>query len=286
MTRRIALALSCCALAACGGGGDHTNAATARSFSYGPEQSVAAPLSAGDAISSMKSFESAGDGQTAVAAQGSLMQVAFEALGDDLGVGGFAATSANPTALVREARSRTIGAALTGDASQFTAECTTAAKDAAGTATVVFKNCQYTETTTEGTLTVNVAGTVVGKPGSVVWDVTYNLSLTGPDARIELGYHDKGNLALTAATVKAHQEADIGGAFASGLQHLELGLAQSVDLDVTIDGSCATHITGGTLEAKRVWTKRPAGAAAEATVDRGALFTWTGCGLATVRFSR
>jgi hypothetical protein len=287
MTKRfLTLLVSCAALVACGGGDeDHVNAASARTFSYGDAE--AAPLlGAGDAIDSLLAFQSAGDETSAVAAQGSLMAVAFEALGDEFGVGGFAATE-NPTALVRDARSRTFAAALTGDTAQFTTACTVVAKDASGTTTVEFKNCTLSEASTDGTtLTVNANGRVIGTPGSVAWDVTYNLSMTGPDATFTVGYHDVGNIDLTATSVKAHQEADIGAAFSSGTQHAQLGLAQSVDLDVTIGDACASSITGGTLEAKRVWTRRPAGTSAEETADRGALFTWTDCDTVTVQFSR
>lgn len=283
----IALALCGAVLAACGGDDERVNAATARTFSYGPAAPAPAPLAASDAVGGVLAFQTSSDESTAVAAQGSLMQAAFEALGDDIGIAGFASTSANPSALVRDARSRALTAALGGAAAtQFSGACTVTEQGADGVVTVVFGNCEYTESSVDGTITVRVSGRVVGGPGNVRWDMTYNADFAGPDATLLFGYHDVGSVDVTATTLKAHQEADLGATMSSGGQRLELGLAQSVDLDLILDGSCDTRITGGTLEAKRVWTKRPSGASASELADRGVLFSWLGCGVAEVRFSR
>lgn len=287
MTKRfVTIALCSAALVACGGGdGDRANAATARTFSYSAPVDTFPPTAAADAIESIVTFESAGDASSAVAAQGSLMAIGYEVLGDEPAFGGFAATEM-PAALVRDVRARTLRAALTGPGTEF-AECTAVRNDANGSTTVEFENCQYSETTTDGTMTVKVAGTVVGSPGAVAWNVTYALSMTAPDWAMTLGYHDVGDIDVTATTLKAHQEADVGLVVSGGGQHAELGFAQAVDLDVTI-GTCATgttSITGGTLEAKRVWTKVPRDYPPEVTVDAGVLYTWTGCGTAEMRSS-
>jgi hypothetical protein len=286
--RLLTLALCSAFLTACGGGDDErVNAATARTFTYGPAQPVAPPATASATVDGFAAFQSAADESTAVGAQSSLLQVAFEALGDDLGFGGFAAPDASPNALVGEARSRTLATALRSTAAtQFDGACTVTQRGADGVVTVAFGDCVFTETTVEGTVTVRVSGTVTGGPGNVTWNMTYTADLGGPDMTVHFGYHDVGRVDVDASSLKAHQEADFGATVASGGQRAELGFAQSVDLDVALDGTCATHITGGTLEAKRVWTKRPAGAEASELADRGVLFSWTGCGVAEARFSR
>jgi hypothetical protein len=155
----------------------------------------------------------------------------------------------------------------------------------AGTTTVTFANCTVSESTAGGEMTVKATGKVVGKPGAVNWDVKYTLSMTGPEAAITLAYHDLGRMDFAGDFATAHQEADIAASAASGGRRVEIGLAQSVDLDVALDAACATNVTSGTLEAKRVWTKQPSGATdAEARVG-GVLFTWTGCGTADVQHS-
>ena len=78
IVRTLTVALCCCFLAGCGGGGDDTNAATARSFTYGAAQVTTPPQAAGDAFSSLTAFQSTGDEASAVAAHGSLMAVGFE----------------------------------------------------------------------------------------------------------------------------------------------------------------------------------------------------------------
>jgi hypothetical protein len=291
MSKRIAVALCACVLAACGGGkDDHVNAAAGTTFSYAePQQSLSTPSSASDAIESLAAFQTSSDEATAMAVQGALMAVAFDAIPeDDFGLGGFAATTADPRALVRDARSRTFATAFGSAtaATQFNGECTAVANAADGVTTVTFGNCQYTDVSADGSMTLTVNGKVVGRPGAVTWDVRYTVAFSSADARIAFAYHDVGDVAVTPATVVAHQEADIAASFSGGGQSASLALAQAVDLDVAIDSTCATKITGGTLEAKRVWTKRPSGASSTDVVNRGVLFSWTGCDLATVQFSR
>jgi hypothetical protein len=283
MTKRILTLLCCCTLAACGGDDDDVNAATARDFSYAPRLAAPPPESVTDAISSMRSFQGLGDESSAVAVQGSLMQVGFEVLGDDLGIGGFAVRSESATALVREARSRTFAAALGNAATQFDPACVVVDNRTAGTTIVTFANCTVSESTADGNMTVKATGKVVGQLGAVAWDVKYSLSMAGPEAAITLAYHDLGRMDFAANFARAHQEANIGASIASGGKRVEIGLAQSVDLDLALDSACATNVTGGTLEAKRVWTKQPSGAN---EVDGGVLFTWTGCGVANVQYSR
>jgi hypothetical protein len=290
MSKRIPVALCACVLAACGGGkDDHVNAAAGTTFSYGAQQPASAPSSASDAIESLAAFQTSSDEATAMAVQGALMAVAFDAIPeDDFGLGGFAATTADPKALVRDARSRTFATAFgtATAATQFNGECTAVANAADGVTTVTFGNCQYTDVSTDGSMTLTVNGKVVGRPGAVTWDVRYTVAFSSADARLAFAYHDVGDVAVTPATVVAHQEADIAASVSGGGQSASLGLAQAVDLDVAIDSTCATKITGGTLEAKRVWTKRPSGASSTEFVNRGVLFDWSGCGIATVQFSR
>jgi hypothetical protein len=291
MSKRITVALCACVLAACGGGkDDHVNAAAGTTFSYSEPQPWSPPSSASDAVESLTAFQTSSDEATAMAVQGALMQIAFEAIPDDAlgGFGGFAATTSDPTALVSDARSRTLATAfgIATAATQFNGECTTVASAADGVTTVTFGNCQYTDVSVDGSMTLTVNGKVVGRPGAVTWDVRYTVAFASTDGRMSFGYHDLGDVAVTSATVVAHQEADIAASVASGGQSASLGLAQAVDLDVAIDSTCATNITGGSLEAKRVWTKRPSGASAADLPNAGVRFNWTGCGVATAQFSR
>jgi hypothetical protein len=44
-------------------------------------------------------------------------------------------------------------------------------------------------------------------------------------------------------------------------------------------------VTGGTLEAKRVWVKRPSGESATSLPSKGAKVTWQSCGTGSIAFS-
>lgn len=287
MKRAATIALCCLTLTACGGSDDdRVNAAAARTFNYGPAE-PGTPPDAAAALESLVSFQTAAGEETAIAAQGSLMSLAFEALGDEFGLGGFpAASRTRATALVKDARSQAFAAALRGAATQFTTGCTVVKGGPDGTTTVVFSNCVYAEDTSDGgELVVRASGQISGRPGFVEWNVKFTLGLSSGDASMTLAYHDVGDFSLTSTSAVGHQEADVSATVRSGAQSAALGLAQSVDLDVTLDASCEANITGGTLEAKRVWTRIPSNAPAEEFADRGVLFAWIGCGVANVQFS-
>jgi hypothetical protein len=54
---------------------------------------------------------------------------------------------------------------------------------------------------------------------------------------------------------------------------------------ITYDKTPPACVTGGTLEAKRIWVKRPNGATAVSLPDKGAKVTWASCGNATIAIS-
>jgi hypothetical protein len=64
---------------------------------------------------------------------------------------------------------------------------------------------------------------------------------------------------------------------------VQAALDESLAFDVTRSSNCASGVTGGTLEARRVWVARPAGVPASQLPDEAARVEWTGCGTATLR---
>jgi len=95
--------------------------------------------------------------------------------------------------------------------------------------------------------------------------------------------HSSGQVVATAttATGSAASEASLTASIAG--QTMSAALHESLTFDVTRSASCATGVTGGTLEAKRVWITRPAAVPAAELPDAAARVTWTGCGTASVQ---
>jgi hypothetical protein len=54
--------------------------------------------------------------------------------------------------------------------------------------------------------------------------------------------------------------------------------------DVTYD-KANTCVTSGTLEAKRVWVKRPSGESETSLPSKGAKVTWQSCDAGSIAFS-
>ena len=272
-------------LAACGGGGGNKgNPAAAKTFDYGAPQSRTAPSSTTFALSSATSFPTTPTADAAMGVGESLFSAADELLG---GTAIFAAPVSRALPLVRAARSAALGIGEV-PGSSLPAGCYTIAGGV-----VTFRGCRMTQTDFDGTtVTVTLDGTVTGVIGSVTWGLDVHVVMASPDFALDAHYGDDGTFTVTESTAKAHQEVTLSATGRGGGQSATLALAQAADLDVTTvpPSSCASRVTGGTFEAKRVWTAVPnelrndPQAAAEFK-DRGVKLTWTGCGTATAQFS-
>jgi hypothetical protein len=95
--------------------------------------------------------------------------------------------------------------------------------------------------------------------------------------------HSAGRVVATATTAVGSITSEVSLTVSGGGQTLSAALDESLAFDVTRSDTCASSVTGGTLEAKRVWTTRPAGATPAQLPDEGATVEWTGCGTATLR---
>jgi hypothetical protein len=293
MTRRLLAVIACLGAAACGGGGggNAANPAASRTFTYGGTATPAPPGAAEAASAALldaASFD-AGAGPDATGVTGALFAAA------DAALGGSATTfvaPADPLPALRRARARAlalagpIGEGLGPDPA-FPRGCYVVSGS-----TVTFSRCTMTEVTEEGSVRVTLDGTVSGAPGSVAWDLTIGALVSMSSAEgaftANLGYDDAGTFAVTATTAKAHQEAALAITVEGDGQTARVRVAQAADLDTTIAPAdvCSTRITGGTFEAKRVWSEVPAEARDEPEFrDRGVKLTWTGCGTANALFS-
>lgn len=272
-------------LLACGGSKKTGNLAAATEFSYG------APAPAGIAQTAAVESTVAGSATFAGAASadGGLAIADVAVLtGALLGQSAFTLGATAPTparaALVAGAPRR----ALTTSGFDNPACVQTTATS------VTLTQCTLTVDEVSGSTTLHMVVTANGSveyaPASRVltWDlrVGESLQVTGTQSASASGsLHMAGSLAVTESTIVGDMASELRMTASGGGQSMSVGVDESVDLDLTYAdaAACATRITGGTVEAKRVWTARPAGVDPAEMPDAAAKVTWTGCGTATVQ---
>jgi hypothetical protein len=157
---------------------------------------------------------------------------------------------------------------------------------------VTFTGCRVTVSqssggaSTSGSVTVNGDVSLSADRQTLTWDLTYGVALTmsGTNAITMSGtMHSAGSVVSTATTAVGTVGSEVSLTVSAGGQTVSAALDESLTFDVTRSDACASRVTGGTLEAKRVWTSRPSGASATQLPDAAAKVQWTGCGTATVQ---
>jgi hypothetical protein len=167
---------------------------------------------------------------------------------------------------------------------------------------VSLSGCKLTVTETSSsetaTVTVTADGSVTLSNGNqtLTWDLTLAVSVTasGTGGSVSGGgqFHAAGDLTVLAPTATA--EGSVKGSMTSeaslhasaGGESISMRVDESLHIDVTYQTSPSTCVTGGTVEAKRVfadWSvpnvSRPS--------DKGAKITFTsgGCNTGTIQIS-
>jgi hypothetical protein len=160
------------------------------------------------------------------------------------------------------------------------------------TGKVTFNACRITVSQSSGGTSTNGSVTVTGEVSlsadrqTLTWDLTYGIGITtsGTSSLTMTGtLHAAGRVVATPTTAVGTVATEVALTVSTGGQTLSAALDESLAFDVTRSGSCASGVTGGTLEARRVWVARPAGVPASQLPDEAARVEWTGCGTATVR---
>jgi hypothetical protein len=158
---------------------------------------------------------------------------------------------------------------------------------------VTFTGCKVTvsqtsgSTATNGSVTVNGDVSLSADHRTLTWDLTYGVALTmsGTSALSMSGtQHSTGTIVTTATSAVGDIASEVSLTVSAGGQTVSAAVDESLTFDVTRSDTCATGVTGGTLEAKRVWTSRPAGASSADLPDEAAKITWNGCGAGTIQF--
>jgi hypothetical protein len=259
-------------LGACGGGGSsHDNVAATTTFAYGSTQpaSSAQAGAMGSTVASLEAFR--------------------VAPGTSSGLGAADGGSVTGTVLQGD----TLGSFSPGQVGATSgATFDVPACAAVATGQVTFSGCRVTVNETSATSTINGAVTVNGHVSvatdqqTITWELTYGIDLTVTDTaslRVSGHLHTAGQVVVTATTAVGTATTEVSLTASSGGQSASAALDESLAFDVTRASTCASGVTGGTLEAKRVWVTRPSGASATDLPDEAAKIAWTGCGVATIR---
>jgi hypothetical protein len=281
MTKRMAVVLaSCLALAACGGNSGG-NAAAGKTFSYGAPQGVD-PTAASSVATNALTVKTAPDTTGVQVLAGGASSGLLPASGVSL----IAAGPEQQRALAagRSAALSQLGpTAVTSFDNQATCVTSSATQ-------VAMTGCTITIVDVSMTAKVQVDGSLAydAALGKLNWDLTLVSNMTfssmTPAGTATVRFHESGALTVTDTTIKGDLLAELGMNASAQGQSVSLGVDEAVILDVTYAGTPAC-VTGGTLEAKRVWTQRPSGASGLQYADVGAKVTWTGCGQATAVYS-
>jgi len=157
---------------------------------------------------------------------------------------------------------------------------------------VTFNGCRVTVsqssggTATSGSVTVDGEVSLSADRQALTWDLDYGigLSMSGSSPISMSGtLHSAGRVVATATTAVGSVASEISLTVTASGQTVSAALDESLAFDVTRSTSCASGVTGGSLEAKRVWISRPAGVPSSQLPDEAARVEWSGCGTATVR---
>lgn len=278
MIRTTTLTALLLALAACGSNGG--NAAVGKTFTYGSP----APLPAADATTLNGAL------QGALALHAASDPSVSEQLSDTSGVTsalfggstgtGFLVAPANPMRAALMADGGSASTALTSfDGYSF--DNPGCATTSGGTMTMSRCSVTFTDQTTTTTITADGTATLV--PGSLTWDFTVGMTMTDSAFSMTAQAHRSGTLRATSSTVVGEALTEVSASASVGGRSESVAVSESLSLDLAFAAGC---INSGTLEAKRVWSRRPGDTSGGDYSDRGALVKWTGCGVATIALSR
>lgn len=259
-------------LGGCGGSGTpHENSAASTSFAYGAQQAATAGQAGamGAAVSSIDAFRSA------------------PGTGSGLG----AADAASVTgALLEGGPIGSFSPAAVGATSAAVFDVPACAAVTSGK--VTFAGCRVTVaqssggSSTSGSVTVNGAVSLAADGQTLTWNLTYGIALTmsGASPLTTSGtLHSAGRVLVTATTAVGAITSEVSLTVSASGQTASAGLDESLVFDLARSDTCGSGVTGGTLEAKRVWTSRPIGVTPAQLPDEAAKVEWTSCGTARVQ---
>ncbi|HUK66923.1 MAG TPA: hypothetical protein VLV17_08865 [Anaeromyxobacteraceae bacterium] len=270
--KRILASAACAVLAACGGGSSSNgnNAALGTTFTYGAPQAASGTQTAAvqDQVETILGVQATPSTTNAFNAAD------FTGLTGTL-LGGqaadFPAVESAPVSIARAAVAHAGPrfAALAHDVTFQDPNCAVETPTS-----VTLTNCVITDTG----ITVDVSGSLTVDPTArtATWSFTASMAVTD----LTVNYSFSGHVAVTDTTLQATLLADLNGTGTANGTTETIGASESAVVDLTYVSSPTTCVTGGTIEAKFVWTALPSGVSYPNEAAK-LTFTGTGSGCAT-----
>ncbi len=277
-TRTITFTVLLLALAACGSSSTG-NAAVGKSFTYGTPTAVSATQSTtlNSQLTGALALYAASD--PSLSEQVSDTSGVTSALfGSSTGTGFLVAPTSTARALVADGGTTARQLTSFDGASFDDPRCATTS---GGNLTMT--GCSVTIIDQSSKTTITADGTATLAPGSLTWDFTVGMTMTGSGFSANAHAHRSGTLKATSTTVIGDVLTELSASASGGGASESLTVSESVSLDLAFAAGC---VNAGSLEAKRVWSQRPSDTSGGDYSDRGALVKWTGCGTATIALSR
>jgi hypothetical protein len=278
MLKKTIVAALCAALAACGG--DDSNDPAAKTFTYGTATTPTydeqyAAEDGGYLLQDGATYRTSGDATAGETASGSLPglpdQLAGQVFGDT--------TASLPAPVAKRMGGAIAGAGLRALAYDDGYGFDNPACLALSPGLVRYQSCVVTM---DGiVMTVNGQFSLSGDV--FAWDLTVGVSMNDVDFSMTDSNHLQGSITFGATTIVGRARSDESGVVTGNGQTLRFGATTIADLDLQYTVDPAFCVTGGTLELRRIWTRRPTGYTAADLPDEGVKFTWQGCGSVLVQ---
>jgi hypothetical protein len=298
MTKRTAiLSLLCLSAAACGGKDSSGNTAASKQFTYG-QSAGATPAQAGALQSSLSAMTTL-EGTPDVTSAASFTE--FSSVTDAL-LGTYSFGAAQAAASAQKKALTTARSAALFSPTSYGLDFDNPGCVAVTSTSVTLTGCRLKVTETSGsetaTATVTADGSVtLGSAGQTLkWDLTFAVSVTisGGGASGSGGgrFHAAGDLTVQAptasadGTIKGTMTSEVSVNASAGGQSASLRVDESLAIDITYRTSPSACVTGGSLEAKRVFAEWSVPEVARPS-DKGAkiAFTSGACNSGTIQFS-
>lgn len=148
---------------------------------------------------------------------------------------------------------------------------------------VTYARCRRTQTQDGTTMTLTLNGSISRETGLVSWDVTLGLTMTEEGVNVSTTDRLHGSVTFSTAnqTIVGSSRSDIYISMSAMGMSADGAVTYSADYDLQYATDPAFCVTGGTLTAKRFWSRLPQGADPAVDTqftDTGLQFTWSGCG--------
>ena len=284
--KNFGIAAALVAIASACGGGSAGNSAATKSFTYGsPTTASSTQSSAVDSSLSTASSQNTALSASEASSFGATSSVTSALLGSASLASRMELNGPIASTHIAEGRNALV-AALT-SASQTSKGFDDPSCAVVTATSVTMKNCVITTQDATGSIKVTASGNVTKTTSnSLNWDIKLGLTLNSTSAQgagtLTETLHQGGTLAFTATTLKGSMLSELTAKVTTNGTSNSVGVDESVNVDVTFTQSPSSCVTGGTVEAKRVWTQRPNNVTSAQLPDAAAKVSWTACGTATV----